>query len=378
MRSSPRQGFGFGFRMRKTPVVEPRLPRFLRAFFVFLSTTENLGEYDSNMDDVTAGLKGLEIDQVPVYLLKTKSSPSDTYEEYLTRLDNGRYKPIFVPVLEHIFRDDTLRTLRRSAERFAFAGGSEATARHKATHNAAKRYGGIIFTSQRAVDAFGSVIAKLDPAKIEAFFDEEMPMYVVGPATAKGVKSLGLPCPIVGEDTGNGDALAKFILEHHNALSKDVTHLNGRKLPLLFLVGEQRRDIIPKTLQSEDLPAGDQIPVVEVIVYETGEMATFEEDFTELLKEARAARVKEQWTVVFSPQGCEAMLSALNWVDEKTGKYSAGRREIVSGPQVTRIATIGPTTKDYLVEQFGFKPDYCADKPSPEGVGDGIAGFKTT
>ncbi|CAK3904033.1 uroporphyrinogen-iii synthase like [Lecanosticta acicola] len=330
------------------------------------------------METVTTALQNVNLNQIPVYLLKTKSTPTDTYEEYFASLQNGKYKPIFLPVLEHQFRDDTLRTLRRSAERFAFAGGSEATARQKATHNPAKRYGGIIFTSQRAVEAFGSVVAKLEPGKREMLFDGGMPMYVVGPATAKGVRALGLPCPVVGEGTGNGEALARFIQEYHAGLAPEVTHLEGRKLPLLFLVGEQRRDIIPKTLQSEELPEAERIPVMEVVVYETGEMATFEEDFTELLKAARAAKVREQWAVVFSPQGCEAMLSALNWLDEKGGMYNAGRRELMSGSLATRVATIGPTTKDFLQTQFGFEPDVCAETPSPEGVGEGIVNYKSS
>ncbi|KAI5364152.1 putative tetrapyrrole biosynthesis, uroporphyrinogen III synthase, uroporphyrinogen-III synthase [Septoria linicola] len=323
------------------------------------------------MDTVTDGLKGLKLDQKPIYLLKTPSLPSDSYEHYFNELSNPSYKPIFVPVLEHIFRDDALRNLKRSAERFAFAGGSEATARQVATNNPAKRYGGLIFTSQRAVDAFGSVVVKLDPTKKAALFDKDMPIYVVGPATRKGVEALELPCPILGEETGNGDALAKFILQHHNSLPSHVTALKGRKLPLLFMVGEQRRDIIPTTLQSEDLPETQRIPVTELVVYETGEMATFEEDFTDLLKEAKAAKVKEQWVVVFSPQGCEAMLNALGWLTE-AGKYSSGRREAVSGPMKTRVATIGPTTRDFLREQFGFEPDMCAEKPTPEGLGEGI------
>lgn len=328
------------------------------------------------MDGVTDGLQGLSLGQVPVYLLKTKSSPTDGYEEYFNRLDNGKYIPIFVPVLDHIFRDDALRTLRRSAERFAFAGGSEADARRKATNNPAKKYGGMVFTSQRAVDAFATVIAKLDPAKIEAMFDKNMPIYVVGPATASGVKALGLPCPIVGEQTGNGEALAEFILEWHMTLSRDVTHLDGRKLPLLFLIGEQRRDIIPKTLQSEDLAAHERIPIVEVIVYETGEMATFEEDFTMLVREAKTAKVKEQWVVVFSPQGCEAMLNGLGWLEEKSGNFSEGLREITSGPMKTRVVTIGPTTRDFLIQELGFEPDVCAATPTPEGLGEGIKRFE--
>lgn len=253
------------------------------------------------MESVTDQLRDLHLNQTPIYFLKTRSSPTDTYEDHFLFLEDGRYKPVFVPVLEHMFRDDALRTLRRSAERFAFAGGSEADARRKATHNPAKIYGGIIFTSQRAVDAFATVIAKLDPAKIDAMFDKDMPIYVVGPATANGARALGLPGEVVGEESGNGEALAKFILDWHQTLAPDATYLDGRKLPLLFLVGEQRRDIIPKTLQSEDLLAFDRIPVREVVVYETGESTTFEEDFTDLIRQAKSARIQEQWVVVFSP-----------------------------------------------------------------------------
>ncbi|WPH00297.1 Hypothetical protein R9X50_00312200 [Acrodontium crateriforme] len=329
------------------------------------------------MEDVTNGLKDLSVDQILVYLLKTKSAPGDSYEEHFQTLSNGRFKPIFVPVLEHRFRDEPLRALKRHAERFAFASGSEADARRKATNNPAKKYGGIIFTSQRAVDAFASIVAKLDPLKINMLFDKDMPLYVVGPATARGVRALNLPCPVVGEEAGNGDALAKFILDHSKTLSPDVTHLNNHKLPLLFLVGEQRRDIIPKTLESEDLPATDRISVQEVIVYETGEMATFEEDFMGLLRAAKTARVKEQWVIVFSPQGCGAMLNALGWLDEKSAKFSPAHRDVLMGSMEIRIATIGPTTRDFLKEEFGFEPDVCAEKPSPEGVGEGIMKFET-
>ncbi|RMY43177.1 hypothetical protein D0865_11433 [Hortaea werneckii] len=330
------------------------------------------------MDGVTDNLANLQIGQKPVYLLKTKSSPSDSYEEYFDNENDIKYKPIFVPVLEHQFRDDALRNLKRSAERFAFAGGSpENPAKlRKATNNPAKRFGGIIFTSQRAVDAFATVVMKLDPSKLDTMFDKDMPLYVVGPATARGVKSLGLPCPVVGEESGNGEALAKLILEHRKTISAEVTHLDGRTLPLLFLVGEQRRDIIPKTLQSDDLPETERAPVMEVVVYETGEMATFEEDFTNLLQEAKTAQVTEQWIVVFSPQGCEAMLSALGWLDERSGKYNAGRREAMSGLIKTRVATIGPTTKEFLEQSFGFAPDVCAEKPSSEGVGEAIMAFE--
>ena len=103
-------------------------------------------------------------------------------------------------------------------------------------------------------------------------------------------------------------------------------------------------------------------------------MATFEEDFSDLLRQAKQAKVKQQWVVVFSPQGCEAMLMALGWLEEGTGKFNEAKREVLSGPVETRIATIGPTTRQFLVEQFGFEPDFCAEKPTPEGVAEGMLG----
>ena len=66
----------------------------------------------TKMDNVTSALADLKLDQIPVYLLKTISAPSDVYEAHFASLENGSFKPIFVPVLEHIFRDDALRKLR--------------------------------------------------------------------------------------------------------------------------------------------------------------------------------------------------------------------------------------------------------------------------
>ncbi|KAH9845853.1 uroporphyrinogen-III synthase-like [Teratosphaeria destructans] len=327
------------------------------------------------MDTLTSSLADLQLNQTPIYLLKTKSSPTDNYHDHFT---TQNYLPIFVPVLDHMFRDDALRTLRRSAERFAFAGGSAANPvkLRKATNNPAKKYSGIIFTSQRAVDAFALTIMKLDPEKLPVYFDPHMPLYVVGPATAQSVRSLHLPCPVLGEESGNGEALAAFILHHRTSLPPDVTHLNQQPLPLLFLVGEQRRDIIPQTLQSPTLPAASRTPVTDLVVYETGESTTFEESFTTLIQDSRRRQIPAQWVLVFSPQGCEAMLMGLGWLEEKGGRFSPQRRETAPGPTRTYVATIGPTTREHLVREFGFEPDVVAARPSPEGVAEGIAAFE--
>lgn len=46
------------------------------------------------MDNVTSALADLKLDQIPVYLLKTISAPSDGYEAHFASLDNGSFKPI--------------------------------------------------------------------------------------------------------------------------------------------------------------------------------------------------------------------------------------------------------------------------------------------
>ncbi|KAF2147177.1 uncharacterized protein K452DRAFT_347988 [Aplosporella prunicola CBS 121167] len=292
----------------------------------------------------------------PVFLLKTKSTPNDGYEDYFATAQQGRFNPVFVPVLEHRFKDNSLQQLRTWIQGGAF------DIRPHGNHADAK-YGAIIFTSQRAVEAFTHVVeaVRKESLSLENLLPPELPLYVVGPATARGLRALNLPCPILGEESGNGEVLAHFILQHYN----DSARAGPKRLPILFLVGEQRRDIIPKTLQSLDLPEEQRAVVDEVVVYETAEMQSFRSDFD-------TAGVKQQWVVVFSPTGCKAMLESLGMMDESTGK---AKEVAAEDRKRTRIATIGPTTRDHLIKRFGFEPDVCAAKPSPDGVGEGIEGF---
>ena len=166
-----------------------------------------------------------------------------------------------------------------------------------------------------------------------------------------------------GEHTGNGDNLAKFILEHYAEWYKN----RRTKPPLLFLVGESRRDIIPKTLTDEGLPDDRRIPVTEIVVYDTGVMESFAEDFAVRLEQSKDALTR--WVVVFSPTGCDSMLRVISVLDED-GKV----KSTMDGERRTFVAAIGPTTRDYL-KKFGFEPDVCAAKPSPEGLLSGIIDF---
>lgn len=87
---------------------------------------------------------------IPVILLKTKSTPTDTYEEYFAR--DGRFAPQFVPVLEHTFNAANLQKLRR----LLTDGHDGGYLREGET-----QYGGMIFTSQRAVEAFAGVVREV-------------------------------------------------------------------------------------------------------------------------------------------------------------------------------------------------------------------------
>jgi uroporphyrinogen-III synthase len=189
----------------------------------------------------------------------------------------------------------------------------------------------------------------------------KVPFYVVGPATFRSLSSVtGIPpTQILGAHTGSGEALAQFILTHYATLYPDE-----EKPPLLFLVGEQRRDVIPKTL------GANGIAVEELVVYETGITESFEENFKAVLSKTELTAFDgPRWAVVFSPAGCEAMLRSLHLLDpEERAQQMAGRRR-------TLVATIGPTTRDFLRDKFGFDPDVCAASPSAEGLGDGIAQF---
>lgn len=309
-----------------------------------------------------------EATQCPVLLLKTKSVPTDHYEELFSREDSG-FRPSFLPVLEHQFKKDTISWLNSVVLGHGFAC-------HKNDHVEVSAFGGLIFTSQRAVEAFASIVEAIESERRDVLLPEDLPLYVVGPATARGIRSLGLRCQVLGEEAGNGEALSHFVIDHYNSLPNTQTAPHGHKLPLLFLVGEQRRDIIPRTLQSQTLQESERIGVDEHVVYETGEMETFHLDFSRSIAEHERSGEQNQWVVVFSPQGCKAMLRCLGWLDESTGRYDPELN--IPRALSTHIATIGPTTRNYLIEEFSFEPHISAERPSAEGILSAIRAYQSS
>ncbi|KAL2127891.1 hypothetical protein VTI74DRAFT_10020 [Chaetomium olivicolor] len=287
--------------------------------------------------------------KTPVLLLKTKSVPGDSYEELFSAspINGVDFEPSFVPVLEH--RSDDVGMARVRA---ALQTGSIGRAQGSA-------YGGLIFTSQRAVEAFAKLVEERRGDDGWPHL-QDVPVYSVGPATTRALKAVPQtpPLQVFGEHTGIGEKLAPFILEHYGGWYRD----REPKPPLLFLVGEKRRDIIPKVLTE----AGWRVD--EVVVYGTGELKSFKDDFAQRL--AETADRPRRWVVVFSPSGCDSMLSAMGLLDDSTGKAKPKRPD-----RNTFIATIGPTTRDHLIQRYGYEPDVCAEQPTPEAVWQAIACF---
>lgn len=95
---------------------------------------------------------------IPILLLKTKSTPTDSYEQYFSAASAPLFTPIFVPVLEHRPNVQNLETVK-SWLRDGVARGAGPKKRMMG------KYGGMIFTSQRAVEAFATVVADLEEAE---------------------------------------------------------------------------------------------------------------------------------------------------------------------------------------------------------------------
>lgn len=201
--------------------------------------------------------------------------------------------------------------------------------------------------------------------------------YTVGPATHRSVnivRESHFPhAEIIGEEAGTGQKLAYIIQKHYRetyASDNGDDDSTSQKRGLLFLVGEKHRDEIPRTLMNPELPPDERINVDELVVYETGVMNLFPDDFAEVINRAKE-KSKIIWVVVFSPAGCEAMLRVL-----QRGPFRKGE-DGGTGNDETKcfIATIGPTTRDFLKNNYGVEVEVCAETPTPEGVKDGIEKF---
>lgn len=187
--------------------------------------------------------------------------------------------------------------------------------RLRACLGAADAFGGLICTSPRAVHAITEATgaAALSPWRIKR-------SYAVGPATAEALAALGLAPeqPLAG----TGEALAEQIIQAPPA-----------PLPLLFLCGNRRREVLPAMLTAAGIAWQEQQ------VY-----ATHEQTDVSLPEGPSPA-----WVVSFSPSGIPALQALLSEAPDAC------------------IAAIGPTTASAL-QACGLPVSAVAARPSPEGL----------
>lgn len=172
--------------------------------------------------------------------------------------------------------------------------------------------------------------------------------------------------------------LARLMLDEKNGdgcyydvkAEAEAEGVGGLK-PVLFLVGEKRRDIIPRMLQSPELGEERRVRVDEMVVYKTGEREDFGFLFGRVLGQTEEGE-EGRWVVVFSPTGGREVFRVLGWWDERRGRVRDG---VKGEGRRTWVCCIGPTTGGYLERECGFVADVVAERPSAEGVREGIERF---
>ena len=259
----------------------------------------------------------------------------DAEDEYNGTLLKYGYTPQFIPVLDHksanidaiknIFRDGPTRGL----------------------------YTGLILTSQRSVQAISEALEALKndgvllTEKIKKDWTE-LPMYIVGPQTAKALKELEL---FDGSPSDHW-VVAPRAAELVGSLIE--SQCQGYQLSnLLFLAGDKRRDSIPQELETANLKYN------EIQCYVTCAHADLKSEMINL--------EVSDWMVYFSPSGLNFILSSVDCAKPKLLAASVNR--------ATRIAAIGPTTAEYINEALNMAPDVTADKPSAQSLVNAIVHY---
>ncbi|KAI5480000.1 uroporphyrinogen-III synthase [Pseudohyphozyma bogoriensis] len=241
------------------------------------------------------------------------------------------------------------------------------------------RYGGVIVTSARASDAWGRASAadrgEAEEAEGGGGWDA-VPFFVVGKGTrdallkGDGRRNRIAEDKVLGaEETGTGDKLARFIVQHFALTAGSST---TTALPLLYLVGDKNKDTIEVVLRS----AG--IGVERLQVYETTKTTEFDEKLEGILDGIEVEEEEQVvvWFALFSPSGSKHCLSALRRRGLLPLSPSTTLDDDESPPPPTRLsrskrvevrlAAIGPVTKAFLEQEEGVEAHAMAESPEPE------------
>lgn len=199
-------------------------------------------------------------------------------------------------------------------------------------------YGGLIFTSPRAVDAVKLCLCEKGGIR-EAWYNHslrklwnEKPIYVVGKSTANLVKEIGL-APL-GEESGNAEKLAAYICINNSSIS----------LPLLFPCGTLKRETLPRCLHEKN------VPLDSFTIYQTSPHPSFQQALSDYFSEQGIPAS----ITFFSPSGVRFCL--------KTIKDLAG-----DSINQIKFAAIGPTTAEAMASE-GLTVNCSAEKPTPQDL----------
>lgn len=189
-------------------------------------------------------------------------------------------------------------------------------------------YGGIIFTSSRAVNAVAFSLTS--NSCLEKWKDKFI--FSVGQATSEMAQSL-LNLETCGSDSGNSENLCEIILQKCEKYNK----------PLLFPCSNIRKNTIPDTLSKHS------IHLKEIVCYETVPNTQFKDVWTSLVEKENLPSI----LVFFSPSGV---------------KYCS---EIVMDSYDDAVkpnfVAIGSSTEKALLD-VNVRSCKVAEKPNPEAV----------
>ncbi|XP_007934993.1 uroporphyrinogen-III synthase [Orycteropus afer afer] len=200
-------------------------------------------------------------------------------------------------------------------------------------------YGGLIFTSPRAVEAVELCLEKDN--KTEAWKKSlkekwnAKPVYVVGNATASLVRKIGLDSE--GKNSGSAEKLAECICSRESPA-----------LPLLFPCGTLKGEILPNMLKDQGVPM-ESLPVYQKIPHPGihGDLRSY-----------------------FSKQGVPA---SITFFSPSGLTYSLQHIQELSGDSIKHIkfVAIGPNTARAMAAQ-GLPLSCTAESPTPEALARGI------
>lgn len=198
-------------------------------------------------------------------------------------------------------------------------------------------HSGIIFTSQRAVEAVAEIYLMLI-AGIHHQWSEKK-IFVIGEATKMAVqKHLKLPC--IGQESGNAQQLAPIIIRETKPFDK----------PLLYPCGNLGRDELPKLLAQQDRDFR------ALTSYETKPHPQLRQTVQKLTTTGKTPHI----VVFFSPSGVKFGLPVFHDLGvDLTG---------------VKVVAIGPTTNTALVEEKQPVSGVCPS-PSPDGLMHVLAGL---